>query len=280
MNVLLGDAVIRGWFDPSTLAVFVLGVALLLLAGTGGLVRFTPLFGRHTGEQLKPSAIKVTATLGVLCVLVSAGIELPSWIEKISIKTHDPTSSISPPVPTPIITPDPTPSPTTTTPITPTSTSPTSSTPPTSESLPLPPSKTYLQALSPLGSPNVLNRNPSLKMNKFPYTHSIEVACVTGEPAGVVYAVSDYSKLHVTLGLNDADNGPGRADGIPCEVSITNNADGDLKTLTIKPGGSPQELDIDLRGAVQMKITCIPEGKTRSGNDVNYKIGFGNAELS
>jgi hypothetical protein len=63
----------RGWSDPSALGVFVLAVALLLAAGTSGALRLPPL---NVHGPLTPSGIKVTAALGVLCLVVAGGIAL------------------------------------------------------------------------------------------------------------------------------------------------------------------------------------------------------------
>jgi hypothetical protein len=275
-----------GWFAPTPLGVFVLGVAILLIAATGGLVWFTPLFGRrpHASEKLGSAATKIVAILGVLCLVVSGGFALRSWMDRPPGDSPQP-SSVAQPSTVPILpsaSPTPSPSPT---PVSP----PDQATPPSTTSrstsktpLPLPPpppAKNYLQDNHPLGSPNVLNSNPTLTMGGEPYPHSVTIACVRGGDGGVVYSVGGYSKLHATIGLSSTDNGPGRADDIPCQISITNNAGGQLADLTFKPSSKPQTLDVDLRGADQMKIICLASGQTKAGYDVNYKIGFGNAEL-
>jgi len=115
-------------------------------------------------------------------------------------------------------------------------------------------------------------------MGKVFYPHSVAVACVR-EDTLVAYDVGEYSSLHATIGVGNDDAGPGRADDIACEITISNNAQGILKTVTIKPSQGPQTFDVDLKGSSQMKIACVPVSKTRAGYDVNYKIGFGNAEL-
>lgn len=63
----------RGWSDPSALGLFVIAVALLLAAGTSGALRLPPL---NMHGPLTRSGIKVTAALGVLCLVVSAGVAL------------------------------------------------------------------------------------------------------------------------------------------------------------------------------------------------------------
>ncbi len=63
----------RGWSDPSALAVFVIAVALLLAAGTSGALRLPPL---NVHGPLTPAGIKVTAALGVLCLVVAGGVAL------------------------------------------------------------------------------------------------------------------------------------------------------------------------------------------------------------
>ncbi|MET8998663.1 hypothetical protein [Amycolatopsis sp. NPDC004169] len=88
----------RGWADPSALAVFVIAVALLLAAGTSGALRLPPL-NRH--GPLTPAGIRVTAALGVLCLLVAGGVAL--W------GGHDsppqPTAAPQPPSSAPPVTP-------------------------------------------------------------------------------------------------------------------------------------------------------------------------------
>lgn len=68
----------RGWSDPSALGVFVIAVALLLAAGTSGALRLPPL---NVYGPLSPSGIKVTAVLGVLCLVVAGGIALVGVID-------------------------------------------------------------------------------------------------------------------------------------------------------------------------------------------------------
>ncbi len=63
----------RGWSDPSALAVFVIAVALLLAAGTSGALRLPPL---NVRGPLTPAGIRVTAALGVLCLVVAGGVAL------------------------------------------------------------------------------------------------------------------------------------------------------------------------------------------------------------
>jgi hypothetical protein len=260
-----------GWSNPTPLAVFVLAIALLLAAGTSGALRLPPL--RFHGP-LTPVGIKVTAALGVLCLGVSGVIALAGTGEP------PPPQPSATPIPPPVIY-DPTITPASSPETTPPTTtpSPNTSTPP-----PEPPSDggpeptTYLQDLGALGSPNGLNSNPHLSIGKVPYPHSVAVAC-TVEDSGVVYDAAGYSSLHATVAVGDGTSGPGIADDVACEITVSNNAKGILKTLIVKPSDGPKIFDVQLKGSRQMKISCVPVSKTNAGYEVNYEIGFGNAEL-
>ncbi|MFJ9782487.1 hypothetical protein ACIRSS_23100 [Amycolatopsis sp. NPDC101161] len=269
------------WANPSLLGVFVLGVALLLVGATGGVVSLLGII-RLRGN-LTPRALAASALLGVLCIIISF-----TGLPHIVIESPPTTA----PTPTPAVAESPE------MPSRPSQPTDTKSIPPTTtESSPPPPeppakasesadgnstdsgSTLYLQDAKRIGSPNALNSNPGLEIGSNSYPHSVAVGC-TSEDGLVAFDVAGYSSLHAVIGFGNDQSGAGITEDIASEITISNNIGKvPLKVVTIKPSDGVRILDVSLKGVNQMKISCVPTRKTRAGNGVFYEVGFGNAEL-
>lgn len=132
-----------GWSNPSLLAIFVIGVALLLAAGTSGAARLPPL---NLNGPLTRTGIRVAAVLGVLCLAVFGGLAFTRLDDWSPDGTFPPVS--------PFHTPSPTPPPSSETPVS-------SSTPPPSFSSAAPPPSRTHEVSTPNVPPSAKNPKPT-----------------------------------------------------------------------------------------------------------------------
>lgn len=118
----------------------------------------------------------------------------------------------------------------------------------------------------------------SVQIGTTTYPNSVRFTCgsVVSGPGNVVYNVAGFKFLNTTIGVpNDATNGIGDT------MAITFFKDGSTQLgspLNIVLG-QPQTVHLDLQGASQLELQCLPTNNV-SNNQVSMDIALGDATIS
>jgi hypothetical protein len=106
------------------------------------------------------------------------------------------------------------------------------------------------------------------------YPLSVTMACGSTSPSAakteVTWNAARFTTLRATFGMDDDDP---RAVGMAANVSVVNQSGHAIHAPFQVSVGSPRDLEIDLDGAVAVKIICKYEWLTSSQSTTNLVLG-------